>query len=36
MTTHGFLVRKNSAKGGNVLRARRRKGRARLTVKPSK
>ncbi len=32
MTTHGFLTRK----GGNVLQARRRKGRARLAVKPSR
>ena len=36
MTTHGFLARKNSAKGSNVLQARRRKGRASLAVKPSK
>ncbi len=35
-TTHGFLARKNSPKGGNVLKARRRKGRASLAVKPSK
>ena len=36
MTTHGFLARKNSANGSNVLQARRRKGRASLAVKPSK
>lgn len=36
MTTHGFLARKNSAKGSMVLQARRRKGRASLAVKPSK
>lgn len=35
MTTHGFLARKNSPKGDNVIKARRRKGRARLTVKKS-
>ena len=34
MTTHGFLVRKNS--GSKVLQARRRKGRASLAVKKSK
>lgn len=36
MTTHGFLARKNSPKGNNVLQARRRKGRARIAVKPSR
>lgn len=36
MTTHGFLARKNSAKGGRVIQARRRKGRAQLAVRPSK
>lgn len=30
--THGFLARKNSPSGKNVLKARRRKGRAKLTV----
>lgn len=35
-TTHGFLARKNSTKGSNVLQARRRKGRARLAVQPLK
>jgi large subunit ribosomal protein L34 len=32
-TTHGFLVRTQTAKGSKVLRARRRKGRAKLAVK---
>jgi len=32
-TTHGFLVRSASASGSKVLQARRRKGRAQLTVK---
>lgn len=36
MTTHGFLARKNSPKGSNILKARRQKGRVRLAVKPSK
>lgn len=31
-TTHGFLVRAGSKTGSKVLRERRRKGRARLTV----
>ncbi len=31
-TTHGFLVRNKSAAGRNVLKRRRRKGRAKLTV----
>lgn len=36
MTTHGFLVRSASKAGARVLQARRRKGRAQLTVKKSK
>ncbi|OIP77874.1 MAG: 50S ribosomal protein L34 [Parcubacteria group bacterium CG2_30_44_11] len=36
MTTHGFLVRGESKSGSNVLRARRRKGRAQLAVTKSK
>ena len=36
MTTHGFLARKNSSKGKTVLLRRRRKGRARLAVRPSR
>jgi large subunit ribosomal protein L34 len=32
-TTHGFLVRSESTAGRKVLQARRRKGRAQLTVK---
>ncbi|MCA9365837.1 50S ribosomal protein L34 [Candidatus Kaiserbacteria bacterium] len=32
-TTHGFLVRSASKSGAGVLRNRRRKGRAQLTVK---
>ena len=35
-TTHGFLVRMATAAGAKVILARRRKGRAQLTVKPSK
>lgn len=31
-TTHGFLVRAKTTSGRNVLRRRRRKGRAKLTV----
>lgn len=31
-TTHGYLVRSSSATGKNVLKARRRKGRAKLSV----
>ncbi|MEK7504741.1 MAG: 50S ribosomal protein L34 [Patescibacteria group bacterium] len=31
-TTHGFLVRQKSATGRKVLRARRRKGRHKLSV----
>ncbi|OGG52409.1 50S ribosomal protein L34 [Candidatus Kaiserbacteria bacterium RIFCSPLOWO2_12_FULL_53_8] len=30
--THGFLARSGSASGRNVLRRRRRKGRAKLSV----
>ncbi|MEX0918286.1 MAG: 50S ribosomal protein L34 [Candidatus Paceibacterota bacterium] len=36
MTTHGFLVRGKSKSGANVLKNRRRKGRARLAVQKSK
>ena len=36
MTTHGFLVRSASGTGSKVLQARRRKGRAQLTVRKSK
>ncbi len=32
-TTHGFLVRSKTTSGAKVLRTRRRKGRAQLTVK---
>lgn len=31
-TTHGFLVRSATPSGSNVLQARRRKGRAKLSV----
>ncbi len=31
-TTHGFLVRSESATGRKVLQARRRKGRAKIAV----
>ncbi|MCD5382173.1 MAG: 50S ribosomal protein L34 [Candidatus Pacebacteria bacterium] len=31
-TTHGFLVRSASKTGARILRARRRKGRAKLAV----
>ncbi|MCA9361580.1 50S ribosomal protein L34 [Candidatus Kaiserbacteria bacterium] len=34
-TTHGFLVRSATKAGSAILRARRRKGRAQLTVKKS-
>jgi large subunit ribosomal protein L34 len=34
--THGFLVRSKTHGGKRTLQARRRKGRARLTVKKSK
>lgn len=34
--THGFLVRSKTHGGKRVLRARRQKGRAKLTVKKSK
>ena len=33
--THGFLVRSRTTSGANILRNRRRKGRAQLTVKPA-
>lgn len=36
MTTHGFLVRSAKKTGAAILRARRRKGRAVLTVQKSK
>jgi len=36
LTTHGFLARKNSKSGGDILQSRRRKGRASLAVKKSK
>jgi large subunit ribosomal protein L34 len=36
MTTHGFLKRSKSIDGRNVLRRRRRKGRAQLAVRKSK
>jgi large subunit ribosomal protein L34 len=32
-TTHGFLVRSATTSGAKVIQARRRKGRAKLTVK---
>ena len=32
-TTHGFLVRMKTAAGKKIVQARRRKGRAQLTVK---
>ncbi|MBI2108996.1 MAG: 50S ribosomal protein L34 [Parcubacteria group bacterium] len=32
-TTHGFLVRRKTAGGRNILKRRMRKGRRRLTVK---
>ncbi len=35
-TTHGFLVRSASTTGATVLRNRRRKGRALLTVKKAR
>lgn len=31
-TTHGFLVRQRTTNGKNVIRSRRRKGRAKLSV----
>jgi len=34
--THGFLVRAATATGRKILRARRRKGRAQLTVKKAR
>lgn len=36
MTTHGFLVRTATKAGSRILRARRRKGRAQLTVQKSR
>lgn len=35
-TTHGFLVRSATTSGSKVLQARRRKGRAQLTVKKAR
>lgn len=35
-TTHGFLVRSATTAGSKVLRDRRRKGRAQLTVKKAR
>lgn len=35
-TTHGFLVRSATSTGRGVLKARRRKGRAQLTVKKAR
>lgn len=35
-TTHGFLVRMATTAGAKIIAARRRKGRAQLTIKPSK
>jgi large subunit ribosomal protein L34 len=35
-TTHGFLVRTATTAGRKILRARRRKGRAQLTVKKAR
>ncbi len=35
MTTHGFLVRTATPGGNKVIQARRRKGRAQLSVKKS-
>jgi len=35
-TTHGFLVRTETTSGRKVIRARRRKGRAKLTVKKAR
>jgi large subunit ribosomal protein L34 len=35
-TTHGFLTRGKTKTGANILKARRRKGRAELTVRKSK
>ena len=32
-TTHGFLVRSSTPSGRKIIKARRRKGRAQLTVK---
>lgn len=35
MTTHGYLVRSATKAGADILKSRRRKGRAQLTVKKS-
>ena len=35
-TTHGFLVRSATSAGAKILQARRRKGRAQLTVKKAR
>ena len=35
-TTHGFLVRTATAAGRKIIQARRRKGRAQLTVKKAR
>lgn len=35
-TTHGFLVRSASNSGSKIIQARRRKGRAQLTVKKAR
>lgn len=35
-TTHGFLVRAATTAGRKILQARRRKGRAQLTVKKAR
>ena len=35
-TTHGFLVRTATASGRKIVQARRRKGRAQLTVKKAR
>jgi len=35
-TTHGFLARTKTNSGANVIKNRRRKGRAQLAVKKSK
>ncbi|MEN9852435.1 MAG: hypothetical protein RI996_378 [Candidatus Parcubacteria bacterium] len=36
MTTHGFLVRMSTPSGRNIIRNRRRAGRVKLAVQPSK
>lgn len=35
-TTHGFLVRSATPSGRKIIKARRRKGRAQLTVKKAR